>query len=135
MNKESATLTITRRFNSLVSAIETFESEGKLDLSYNRPLAISDAKRTDHRSKPTVMEINGELNIVVRAPDGMDCMTKFTPFCSMMHDGNLAVLLPVNGSGVICGLSDAVAFSRLCELPNDKENRKLISKVGGVAGY
>lgn len=135
MNKESETLTITRRFNSLTSAIETFESEGKLDLSYNRPLAISDAKYTDNRSKPAVMEINSELHMIVRAPDGMDCMTKFTPFSSTMHDGNIAVLLPVNGSGVICSLSDAVAFNRLCELPNNKENRKLVAKVGSVAGY
>lgn len=135
MNKEFAKLTISRRFTSLLKAIETLEAEGKLDLSYNRDLAIRDAKYTDHRSSPTVLEIESAIHIIVRAQDGMDCMTKYAPFHSMMHDGDIAVLLPVNESGLICGASEAVGFNRVCEIANNAESRKLVAKLGGVAGY
>ena len=134
MNKESAKLTIVRRFNSLLSAVETFESEGKIDLSYNRDLAIRDAKYTDHRSKPVVLELETGLHLIVTSQDGLKCMTKYSPFCSVMHDGDLAILFPVNESGAVCGILEAVELNRVCELANNPENRKLIAKSGGVAG-
>ena len=125
---------ITRRFNSLLSAIETLETEGKLDLSYNRPLAISDAKYTDRRYAPTVLEVGGKLNLIVRAHDGMLCMTEYSPFASCMHGDGLAILMPATKSGVFCQLWDAVIFLKFGKVPNTPVARAEIAKANLVAG-
>jgi len=126
---------ITRRFSSLIIAVETLEAEGKLDLSYNRELAIRDAKYTDHRSKPTVLELDGELCLICKASDGLLCLTKYSPFSSCMHDGELAASLPVDESGKISELGNAVALSSIGAFSNTRESRSFLARLGMIAGF
>lgn len=134
MNPEAESYTINRRFPSLLTAIETMEAEGKLDLSYNRPLALSNAKYTDRRSSPTVLEIEGAIHLIVRAPDGMDCLTEYSPFSSCMHDGQLAVLFPVDATDKRCELAEATTLKRLVWMKNTDLNRKAIANFKMIAG-
>lgn len=90
----NANINIARRFDSVLSAIQILESEGKLDLSYNRPLALQDAKFLDRTPRTSVVlvfaDAAGQLWYVINH-EGENILHRYEPFSSILSDGPLNV--------------------------------------------
>jgi hypothetical protein len=123
---------ILRRFDSLSEAITTLESEGKLDLSYNRDLAIRDALYSDKRSRTNAVEMPDGLWVLVRDHD-LTVMTKYRPFHGVLSDAPLTVAAPVDANGGRVGLASAHALVFCGTLSNTPANRRSLALANLIA--
>jgi hypothetical protein len=112
-------INIARRFSNVESAILALESEGKLDISYNRPQALQDVKfldRTPRASVSLVFADDADQLWYVINHEGERLLHKYSPFCSILSSGPLSLYYLDEDRNVVRDLQSRIR--------NDRKSRR-----------
>lgn len=128
------TIKIAARYSTLTAAV----AATGMDLSYNE----ADARQTirwteaDRRLKLVAVfadDTNQIWYVVNSVRENLNLLHKFEPFFSCMHDGPFNIMIPKDG-GEVVELETASELVQLNTISKTPENRKLIAKIGFIAG-
>ena len=112
-------INIARRFDNLSTAILALESEGKLDLTYNRPLALQDAEFHD---APFVFADDADQLWYVSSHEGERILHKYSPFGSILSSGPLNLFFLADRNTIL----DLKSSIR-----NDRKSRREVASILG----
>lgn len=143
-------INVVTKFASLHAAVLAQEAAGKLDLSYNRDLAIRESIARS-RGLPVALvfaDATGQIWFLVVAPDGLLCLNKYEPFVACMSDCARPGYVAINPAGDVVPGGDLrvdlihgrVTVARFVPLPNtrlrtgDRAIRAALSRSDIVVG-
>ncbi len=143
-------INVVTKFASLHAAVLAQEAAGKLDLSYNRELAIRESIARFHGMPVALVFADGEGQIwfLVVAPDGLLCLNKYEPFVACMSDVARPGYVPIGEDGevvpgavlrspLVRGEINVALFARLPDTlirTGDRTVRAAISRSDIVVG-
>jgi len=125
---------IARRFNNLLEAV----TELNVDLSYNREHALRSIKdMSNYRDLALVHVFCDETNqiwyVIKSLREGLMLLHKYEPFHSCVSDAPFQGYVPVK-EGEVSNLEDSDALKQIGVWSKTPANRKLLGRVGILAG-
>lgn len=128
------TIKIAARFSTLTAAV----AATGMDLSYNEADARQTIRwtETDRRLKLVAVfadDTNQIWYVVNSVGENLNLLHKFEPFFSCLSNGPFNVMVP-KADGEVVELETANELVQLNTISKTPENRKLIAKIGFIAG-